>query len=205
MTSTGQTIDLQREELEIRDLRNVIAALRKNLEDQHLEAKALVREALTAAEGDQRQLRETAAALRDEMERMHYDADARVQEANANAYDEIKQLKATSQSLRDAMEEMRFEADARVQQAITNANDEIVQLKAMAQELRDELDSQQYTSAEKLLTLPDETLVYPGHDYNGMTVSTIGEEREFNPRLQVSSAAEYAKIMDNLGPSPVPR
>ena len=50
----------------------------------------------------------------------------------------------------------------------------------------------------ELLALPDETLVYPGHDYNGMTVSTIGEEREFNPRLQVSSAAEYAKIMDNL-------
>ena len=50
----------------------------------------------------------------------------------------------------------------------------------------------------ELLTLPDETLGYPGHDYNGMTVSTIGEEREFNPRLQVSSAEEYAKIMDNL-------
>ena len=50
----------------------------------------------------------------------------------------------------------------------------------------------------KLLTLPDETLVYPGHDYKGDTVSTIGEERAFNPRLQVSSAEEYAKLMDNL-------
>lgn len=50
----------------------------------------------------------------------------------------------------------------------------------------------------KLLTLPDETLVYPGHDYKGNTVSTIGEERAFNPRLQVASAEEYAGIMDNL-------
>ncbi len=55
----------------------------------------------------------------------------------------------------------------------------------------------------KLLTLPDETLVYPGHDYNGMTVSTIGEEKVFNPRLQVASAQEYAEIMNNLAlPSP---
>ena len=51
----------------------------------------------------------------------------------------------------------------------------------------------------KLLTLPDETLVYPGHDYKGETVSTIAEERAFNPRLQVGSATEYADIMDNLG------
>ena len=50
----------------------------------------------------------------------------------------------------------------------------------------------------KLLKLPDETLVYPGHDYKGDTVSTIGEERRFNPRLQVDSAEAYADIMDNL-------
>ncbi|PPR20717.1 MAG: Beta-lactamase hydrolase-like protein, partial [Alphaproteobacteria bacterium MarineAlpha10_Bin1] len=50
----------------------------------------------------------------------------------------------------------------------------------------------------KLLTLPDNTLVYPGHDYKGDTVSTIGEEKAFNPRLQVASADEYAAIMDNL-------
>ena len=50
----------------------------------------------------------------------------------------------------------------------------------------------------KLLTLPDDTLVYPGHDYKGDTVSTIAEERAHNPRLQVSSAEEYAEIMDNL-------
>ena len=50
----------------------------------------------------------------------------------------------------------------------------------------------------KLLSLPDETLVYPGHDYKGDTVSTIGEEKAFNPRLQVASAEEYADIMDNL-------
>ncbi|MBC8339436.1 MAG: MBL fold metallo-hydrolase [Rhodospirillales bacterium] len=56
---------------------------------------------------------------------------------------------------------------------------------------------------DKLLTLPDETLVYPGHDYKGDTVSTIGEEKAFNPRLQVHSADEYADIMNNLNlPNP---
>jgi sulfur dioxygenase len=50
----------------------------------------------------------------------------------------------------------------------------------------------------KLLTLPEHTLVYPGHDYKGDSCSTIGEERAFNPRLHVKSASEYAKIMDNL-------
>ena len=50
----------------------------------------------------------------------------------------------------------------------------------------------------KLLTLPEETLVYPGHDYKGDTVSTIGEEKAYNPRLRVASAEEYADIMDNL-------
>ncbi|MBT3927629.1 MAG: MBL fold metallo-hydrolase [Rhodospirillaceae bacterium] len=50
----------------------------------------------------------------------------------------------------------------------------------------------------KLLTLPDNMLVYPGHDYKGDTVSTIGEEKAHNPRLQVSNADEYIAIMDNL-------
>jgi sulfur dioxygenase len=54
-----------------------------------------------------------------------------------------------------------------------------------------------------LMRLPDETLVYPAHDYRGWTVSTIGEEREHNPRLQVASAAEYAALMASLDlPSP---
>jgi len=51
---------------------------------------------------------------------------------------------------------------------------------------------------EKLLALPDATLVYPAHDYNGNTVSTIGEERAHNPRLRVASAEEYARLMDGL-------
>lgn len=58
---------------------------------------------------------------------------------------------------------------------------------------------QQYDSLfNKLLTLPDETLVYPAHDYKGMTVSSIGEEKRHNPRLQVASAEEYADIMNHL-------
>lgn len=50
----------------------------------------------------------------------------------------------------------------------------------------------------KLLRLPDATRVYPGHDYKGWTVSTIGEERAHNPRLQVRDAQEYAELMNNL-------
>src|SRR5580658_6576785 len=57
----------------------------------------------------------------------------------------------------------------------------------------------QYDSIfNKLLKLPDETLVYPAHDYKGDTVSTIGEEKACNPRLQVRSAEEYAELMANL-------
>lgn len=50
----------------------------------------------------------------------------------------------------------------------------------------------------RLLKLPDETLVYPAHDYKGDTVSTIAEERAFNPRLQVKSRNEYVEIMNGL-------
>ncbi|ULO24404.1 MBL fold metallo-hydrolase [Methylocystis sp. SB2] len=50
----------------------------------------------------------------------------------------------------------------------------------------------------KLLNLPDSTFVYPAHDYKGDTVSTIGEERAFNPRLQVKSIDEYVALMDSL-------
>ena len=50
----------------------------------------------------------------------------------------------------------------------------------------------------RLLRLPDETLVYPGHDYKGDTVSTIAEERAFNPRLQVKSIDEYVALMNGL-------
>ena len=49
-----------------------------------------------------------------------------------------------------------------------------------------------------LLKLPDETLVYPGHDYNGKLSSTIGKEKKFNPRLQVNSVDEYIEIMSKL-------
>ena len=50
----------------------------------------------------------------------------------------------------------------------------------------------------KLLRLPRETLVYPAHDYNGMTTSTIGEELQWNPRLQVNSRDEYVALMNGL-------
>src|SRR3954468_10323185 len=50
----------------------------------------------------------------------------------------------------------------------------------------------------KLLKLPDSTFVFPAHDYKGDTVSTIGEEKAFNPRLQVRSVDEYVDLMSNL-------
>jgi len=55
----------------------------------------------------------------------------------------------------------------------------------------------------RLLKLPDETMVFPAHDYKGDTVSTIGEERRFNPRLQVGSVDEYVELMGSLNlPNP---
>jgi sulfur dioxygenase len=50
----------------------------------------------------------------------------------------------------------------------------------------------------ELLSLPEQTLVYPAHDYHGMTVSTIGEEKRCNPRLQVKDADAYAQLMSQL-------
>ncbi len=57
----------------------------------------------------------------------------------------------------------------------------------------------QYESIfNRLLKLPEETLVFPAHDYKGDTVSTIGEEKRYNPRLQVRSVDEYIELMANL-------
>ena len=50
----------------------------------------------------------------------------------------------------------------------------------------------------KLLKLPDETLLYPAHDYKGEKVSTIGKEKKFNPRLQVDNMDQYVELMNNL-------
>jgi glyoxylase-like metal-dependent hydrolase (beta-lactamase superfamily II) len=50
----------------------------------------------------------------------------------------------------------------------------------------------------RLLALPDDTAVYPGHDYKGWTTSTIGEERAHNPRLRAGSKAEYVEMMRNV-------
>jgi sulfur dioxygenase len=62
----------------------------------------------------------------------------------------------------------------------------------------------QYDSIfNKLLKLPEDTLVFPAHDYKGETVSTIGEEKAFNPRLQVKSVDQYVAVMNNLNlPNP---
>ena len=57
---------------------------------------------------------------------------------------------------------------------------------------------QYHSLFDRLLKLPKNTFIYPAHDYKGESVSTIGEEKNYNPRLQVSSAQEYANIMNNL-------
>lgn len=51
---------------------------------------------------------------------------------------------------------------------------------------------------QRLFTLPDETLVYPGHDYNGHTVSTIGEEKQYNPRFVGRDRNQFITFMNNL-------
>ena len=59
--------------------------------------------------------------------------------------------------------------------------------------------SQMYHSiTEKLFPLPDETLVYPAHDYKGRRVSSIGEEKVLNTRIAGKTEAEFVEIMDNL-------
>ena len=62
----------------------------------------------------------------------------------------------------------------------------------------------QYDSIfNRLLRLPEETMVFPAHDYKGDTVSTIGEEKRYNPRLQVKSIDDYVELMNNLNlPNP---
>ena len=50
----------------------------------------------------------------------------------------------------------------------------------------------------KLLKLPEDTILYPGHDYNGKKSSTIGKEKDQNPRLQVENVDQYIEIMSNL-------
>ena len=63
---------------------------------------------------------------------------------------------------------------------------------------------EQYESLfERLLKLPEATIVYPGHDYRGFTQSTIAEEKQHNPRLQVSNAQAYQELMNGLNlPNP---
>ena len=51
---------------------------------------------------------------------------------------------------------------------------------------------------DRLLKLPEDTILYPGHDYNGKESSTIGNEKKFNPRLQVKNVDEYVELMSNL-------
>ncbi|WP_017305179.1 MBL fold metallo-hydrolase [Spirulina subsalsa] len=51
---------------------------------------------------------------------------------------------------------------------------------------------------QRLFTYPDETLIYPGHDYRGQTVSTVGEEKQFNPRLAGRDRNSFIELMNSL-------
>ena len=57
---------------------------------------------------------------------------------------------------------------------------------------------QYHSLFDRLLKLPEKTLVFPAHDYKGSKSSTIGEQKKNNPRLQVNSAEQYVEIMNNL-------
>jgi sulfur dioxygenase len=57
---------------------------------------------------------------------------------------------------------------------------------------------QYYSLFDRILKLPEKTLVYPAHDYKGKKVSTIGEEKKNNPRLKVKSVDQYVELMNNL-------
>ena len=57
---------------------------------------------------------------------------------------------------------------------------------------------QYHSLFDRLLKLPEKTLVFPAHDYKGNKSSTIGEQKKKNPRLQVNSAEQYVEIMNNL-------
>ena len=57
---------------------------------------------------------------------------------------------------------------------------------------------QYHSLFDRILTLPENTFVYPAHDYKGNKVSTIGEEKKNNPRLKVKSPDQYADLMNNL-------
>ncbi len=59
-------------------------------------------------------------------------------------------------------------------------------------------EAQYHSLFSKLLTLPEQTWVYPGHDYKGWQVSTIGEEKQHNPRLQLKDLSAYVEFMRNL-------
>lgn len=56
---------------------------------------------------------------------------------------------------------------------------------------------------KKIFTLPNETLIYPGHDYQGRRVSNVAQEKNINPRLAQKTKAEFITIMDALNlPNP---
>jgi glyoxylase-like metal-dependent hydrolase (beta-lactamase superfamily II) len=57
---------------------------------------------------------------------------------------------------------------------------------------------QYHSLFDRILKLPEKTFVYPAHDYNGNKVSTIGQQKKSNPRLQVKTPKEYAELMNNL-------
>ena len=64
-------------------------------------------------------------------------------------------------------------------------------------------DDQYHSIFDRILILPEKTFVYPAHDYKGKKVSTIGQQKHTNPRLQVKSSNEYVELMNSLNlPNP---
>ena len=93
--------------LEVRDLRNTIAALRETVEKMRIEREKVVQETLMTSHQEIAQLKATAAALRTALEGERNDKEQRIHEAVKAANDEIKQLKAVIAAIRDSLEKAR--------------------------------------------------------------------------------------------------
>ena len=103
--------ELHQAGMEIRHLKNTIAALREELEGMRYEIQESVQRAVADAADEATQLQETAMALREELDNLNFEKDKAVQEATANSHDEIQQLMKTAAALREELDNLSFEKD----------------------------------------------------------------------------------------------
>ncbi len=134
---------------EILHLKEMIAALRDALAEEHSGRQHAVQLAVADANDEAGQLRKTIGALRDELEAMRDQKQRDVQRAMTDSNDEVSQLKQTVGALRDSLEQLRAEKDDAVQSAVTEALAENTHLQETIVKLRDELESAKDRFEEK--------------------------------------------------------